>query len=138
MKGRCSMSNKQKTNYRAWLTKAEHDLLNIENNIQAARIPWDTVCFHAQQVAEKVLKGFLVYHRRKPEKTHNLVALLERCVAIDPTLNDLGEDCRDLTFFAVKTRYPGDVHTSKEEGEAMIDAAYRVRSRVLDLLHEAE
>jgi hypothetical protein len=28
---------------RAWVLKAEHDLLNIENNLAARDIPWDTV-----------------------------------------------------------------------------------------------
>ncbi len=41
------MNEKPETNYRAWLAKAESDLLNIENNVQADRVPWDTVCFHA-------------------------------------------------------------------------------------------
>lgn len=45
---------------RAWVLKAEHDLLNIENNLAAREIPWDTVCFHAQQCAEKYLKALLV------------------------------------------------------------------------------
>jgi hypothetical protein len=27
------------SNYTAWLAKAENDLLNIENNLSAARIP---------------------------------------------------------------------------------------------------
>lgn len=36
------------TNYEGWLAKAEHDLLNIKNNLTAAEVPWDTVCFHAQ------------------------------------------------------------------------------------------
>ena len=35
------------TAYRAWLQKAEHDLLNVENNLAASRTPWGTVCFHA-------------------------------------------------------------------------------------------
>ena len=52
------------TNYKAWLVKAENDLLNIENNLAAAQVPWDTVSFHAQQAAEKLLKAFLVYHGR--------------------------------------------------------------------------
>ena len=45
---------------RAWVQRAEHDLLNIENNLVAARVPWDTVCFHAQQSAEKYLKALLI------------------------------------------------------------------------------
>jgi hypothetical protein len=40
--------NAPKTNYHAWLAKAESALLNIENNLAAKRVPWDTVCFHAQ------------------------------------------------------------------------------------------
>jgi hypothetical protein len=35
---------------RSWVSKAEHDLLNIENNLAANDIPWDTVCFHANNV----------------------------------------------------------------------------------------
>ena len=46
-----------RSNYRTWLAKAEHDLLNIENNLQGLEIPWDTICFHAQQAAEKFLKA---------------------------------------------------------------------------------
>ena len=65
------------SNFSAWLRKADHDLLNIENNLAATDIPWDTVCVHAQQVAEKVLKAFLVFHGRDLSKTHDLVALLE-------------------------------------------------------------
>ncbi len=65
--------------YEAWLRKAEHDLLNIDNNLAAARIPWDTICFHAQQAAEKLLKAFLIYHGRDVVRTHDLIALLARC-----------------------------------------------------------
>ncbi|MFC1833890.1 HEPN domain-containing protein [Thermodesulfobacteriota bacterium] len=43
---------------RRWLAKAENDLLNIRNNLSAAEVPWDTVCFHAQQTAERLLKTF--------------------------------------------------------------------------------
>lgn len=45
---------------RAWVIKAEHDLLNIENNLAAREIPWDTVGFHAQQCVEKYLKALLI------------------------------------------------------------------------------
>lgn len=62
--------------YSAWLTKAQNDLLNIENNLAGKQIPWDTVCFHAQQAGEKLLKAFLVHHDQMPPRTHDLVALL--------------------------------------------------------------
>jgi len=34
------------SNFSAWLRKADHDLLNIENNLAAKDIPYDAVCFH--------------------------------------------------------------------------------------------
>ena len=43
-----------------WLVKANNDLLNVDNNLNANEIPFDTVCFHCQQAAEKLLKAFLV------------------------------------------------------------------------------
>ena len=60
---------------RAWVLKAEHDLLNIENNLAAREIPWDTVCFHAQQCAEKYLKALLVSRKIDPPKIHDLTEL---------------------------------------------------------------
>ncbi len=76
-----------------WLGKAEHDLLNIENNLAAKEIPWDTVCFHAQQAAEKLLKAFLISRGRDLMRTHDLVALLTECVEMAPSLANLEEDC---------------------------------------------
>ena len=43
--------------WRQWLAKADNDLLNIQNNLASREIPWDTVCFHAQQCGEKALKA---------------------------------------------------------------------------------
>ena len=60
---------------RAWVLKAEHDLLNIENNLAAPEVPWDTVCFHAQQCAEKYLKAPLVSRQIDPPKIHDLTEL---------------------------------------------------------------
>ena len=45
---------------RTWIAKAENDLLNVRNNLDAPEVPWDTICFHAQQAAEKMLKAFVV------------------------------------------------------------------------------
>ena len=39
-----------------WLAKANNDLLNVDNNLNADKFPFDTVCFHCQQAAEKLLK----------------------------------------------------------------------------------
>jgi HEPN domain-containing protein len=123
------------TNYAAWLAKAESDFLNIKNNLSAPLIPWDTVCFHSQQAAEKTPKAFLVFHHRPLARTHDLVALLARCVEIEPSLAGLEEDCRRLTFFAVASRYPDDLYEPTEkEGRAMVAAARRVHEQIVSWL----
>jgi HEPN domain-containing protein len=123
------------SNFSAWVAKAENDFLNIRNNLQATAVPWDTICFHSQQAAEKLLKAILVLHGIAPPRTHDLVALLTRCVELDRGLAILEEDCRKLTVYAVGSRYPDDLFDpTKEEALEMVAAANRVRCRVLKSL----
>lgn len=63
-----------------WIKKAENDLITAQNSINIApEPPLDTVCFHAQQCAEKYLKAYLVYHKVEFEKTHDLRELILLC-----------------------------------------------------------
>jgi HEPN domain-containing protein len=127
--------NGPESNYTAWIAKAENDLLNVENNLLASRVPWDTVCFHAQQVAEKMLKALLVFRGLAPIRTHDLVALLAKCVEIESELENLEEDCRRLTVYAVGSRYPDDLFDPTEQDALeMVAAAKRVREKVLERL----
>lgn len=129
----------RKSNYTAWLAKADSDLLNIDNNLAAERVPWDTVCFHAQQAAEKLLKAYLVYHGRTPTRTHDLVALLARCVEVDTGLAVLEDDCRSLTYYAVGSRYPNDLFDPEEgDARAMLEALRRIKAVIQSLLPAPE
>ena len=85
-----------------------------------------------------MLKAFLVYHRMKPKKTHDLVILLTACTDIAPELDDFEQDCENLSFYAVDTRYPSLHAPGEEEGRALTDAAHRIRRRVLELLPDAD
>ncbi len=119
----------------AWIRKAEHDVLNIKNNLAAEEIPWDTICFHAQQAAEKLLKAFLITNGQEVERTHDLIAILSKCVKIKPSLSQLEEDCRNLTYFAVSGRYPDNVfEPDEQDGRNMVGALYRLRAIILPLL----
>ncbi|MHC4248631.1 MAG: HEPN domain-containing protein [Planctomycetota bacterium] len=123
------------SNHAAWVAKAESDLLNIENNLVAERVPWDTVCFHAQQAAEKFLKAVLVQGGERPPRTHDLIALLTFSVKRHPDLVVLEADCRRLGAYGSHERYPSDLGEPGEpEARRMVDAARRVRAAVLDAL----
>lgn len=110
---------------RLWIRKAKSDLLNVDNNMAAERVPFDTVCFHCQQAAEKcsaLLAGDVVY-----PVTNDLPALLEVAIQLDPAVDSLREDLAFLTPFAVEIRYPDDdFEPSREGAEFARSAAARV------------
>jgi HEPN domain-containing protein len=121
---------------REWFEKAEHDLLNVRNNLAAADIPTDTVCFHCHQAAEKYLKGFLVWNAVPPDRTHDLENLLQQCAGIDPRINSLRTLANLLNPYAVDVRYPDTPYPdpSLAETRSAHDAAREIRIAVRDLL----
>ena len=58
---------------RQWIMRADDDL-RLAELIQKDNDPiyW-AIAFHAQQCAEKVLKGVLTFHDIRAGKTHNIV-----------------------------------------------------------------
>lgn len=121
--------------YLAWLEKAEHDRAAIRGILVVQPTPWDTVCFHAQQAAEKILKAFLVFHGLQPQRTHDCERLLRDCVPFDAALAALFNDCTLLSDYGVNSRYP-DVGVTPDSVEAAdaLAAMERVRAAVLALL----
>lgn len=56
-----SVPPEQSAIVRQWIEKAENDYRNFQNTLKMGEdCPYDTVCFHAQQCAEKYLKARLV------------------------------------------------------------------------------
>lgn len=116
-----------------WFQKAENDLLNVDNNLKAARYPSDTVCFHCQQAAEKYLKGFLAWYQVPFVKTHDLLTLLEQVRQIvgeetDPLLASISL----LDGYSVSIRYSQEYEEEPTEEEVYqaVEAAQAVRAWV--------
>lgn len=105
----------------AWAEKREHDLLAIRSLMAGAIVPWDIVAFHAQQGAEKYLKGFLILHGKPLPRIHDLERLLQLCVVVDPSLSPLASSCRRLTQLGFVSRYPDhpDEPTEEDAREAI-------------------
>jgi HEPN domain-containing protein len=47
---------------RSWILKARRDLLSAKRLASGVDPYFDTAIYHCQQCAEKVIKGWLVYH----------------------------------------------------------------------------
>jgi HEPN domain-containing protein len=117
------------------MAKAGSDLLCIKNNLAAQEIPWEAIVFHAQQAAEKALKGFLVGRGVKVTHTHDLGRLLDDCIAVGGALSQFSDDCDSLTAYAVQFRYPGDLpDVNRADGEAAVAAAERIFNAVAPLI----
>ena len=92
-----------------WIDKAEADYATAGRELRVRNKPnYDAVCFHAQQMAEKYLKGFLQEHRVPFRKTHNLIELLNLCLTLDATIDFQRPNLDFLNDYSVRYRYPGD------------------------------
>jgi HEPN domain-containing protein len=102
--------------------------------IAGKRVPWDNVCFHAQQAAEKILKAFLVFHGQTPRKTHDCTSLLVDCALIAPTLSTLEADYRYVTRYGVAPRYPDIApDPTKRQATVAVEAMHRIQTATLAL-----
>ena len=93
---------------RLWIRKAEHDL-DAANRIMAIEegCPFDTVCFHCRQAAEKYLKCLLTWLGIQAPRTHDLKALATLIPAEAGFPVQL-EELVELNPYAVNVRYADD------------------------------
>ena len=114
-----------------WVVKAENDLKNAAHTLEMGEVgPMDTVCFHAQQCAEKYLKAFLVLKKVDFPRNRDI----EARVVLLPEGIDVGlsaAEQRRLTTYATVTRYPGDYEPiSLVEALQAVKIARRARKAI--------
>lgn len=111
-----------------WIAKAEGDFASTERECRArTRTNYDAACFHAQQCAEKYIKARLAANGISGAKTHDLVALLESVLHLEPLWEPFREDLAFLSDFAVAYRYPGD-SAGKETARQALKRCRRFRA----------
>ena len=119
------------TKVREWAARADDDLRVAQHTLDLPDdCPYRLVAYHAQQCAEKYLKGFLVLRGVDFPYTHNIALLLELC-AKHARWSEKLRDAEELTPFAITARYPGDDEPVDEaEARRAIEIAICVRERV--------
>ena len=106
------MNNETKQFIRDWITKANEDLLVINRLTAGSVIATSAICFHCQQLVEKILKAYLIANGKEIRKTHNIEFLLSECADFDNEFNEI--DPKNLSDFGVEVRYPGDMYQPSE------------------------
>jgi HEPN domain-containing protein len=122
-----------------WLLFAHQDLRMAQMAMEEGL--YNQVCFHAQQCAEKAIKGLLAHQRKIPPRTHRLADLLG-LLEPDPFAEDRIE-IQLLDRFYLPTRYPDALPGSLPEGlpdaqdaQEALTIAGKVLTQVKQLLQE--
>ena len=115
---------------REWVNKAEGDYATAARETGARKSPnYDAACFHAQQCVEKYLKALLQECGIAFGRTHNLEALLMPLLGSHSEWAALRPVMRELTAYAVETRYPGE-SSDKEMARQALAQCRQARSRI--------
>ena len=94
---------------RNWIMKARRDLLSAKKLARGKDAYLDTAIYHCQQMAEKVIKGWLIYHDISFEKTHDLRLLVTMASEVEPRFKSWFEVAEKVSPYATAYRYPGEI-----------------------------
>ncbi len=131
------MNKETKQFIKDWIYKANEDLLVINRLTEGSVIATSAICFHCQQMVEKMLKAYLITNGKEIKKTHNIEFLLSECADFDNEFDEI--DPKNLSDFGVDVRYPGDMY-NPDEKEALeykqlaIDIKVFVTDKILKLI----
>lgn len=87
----------------------------------------DTVCFHAQQAAEKSLKALLVSRDIEYPLTHDIELLLQLCGSIFPQVKSFLDDAYLFSLYGVAVRCDEEADPELNDAEAVL-----TRARAID------
>ena len=118
---------------RDWFEKADQDLEMARRALGPERPLPGMACYHAQQCAEKYLKGYLIAHSVPFRFVHDLVYLTQLCTAREPAFEELMSAAEILGEYGTTVRYPmgGSEGPDVEKAKKAIQLAEQVAALVV-------
>ena len=110
-----------------WLTKAAEDYSVASGLLRRRKVPASSICFHSQQVAEKLFKSLIASYNKEIPRTHNLIRLHKICEDLyDGKLEIDSEALMFLNDVYIDSRYPADfgILPSGQSGKEEARKAY--------------
>ena len=105
---------------REWVRCAEEDFDVAQALLRRrTKTAANSIGFHCQQCVEKYLKARLEEAGRPVPRTHDLVALLQLLLTLEPLWAPFAPALRRLNDYAVKFRYPGHTATRVDARQAL-------------------
>ena len=118
---------------RGWFEKADQDLELARRAMGPGKPLPEMACYHAQQCAEKYLKGYLIAHSARFRFVHDLVYLTQLCTAREPAFEELMSAAEILGEYGTTVRYPmeGSQEPDMEAAKEAIRLAEQVAALVV-------
>ena len=119
-----------------WIIRARSNLQLGKAALTTPGVMPEDASFHAQQCAEKALKGLLTKIEIPFPRTHALEVLLDLLKANGVVIPTSVDESFELTQYAVQTRYPGEWEpVTKEEAQRALERAAIVLQWVEDEIY---
>ena len=118
---------------RGLVEKAEHDLKLVEIGLEHDA-PLDTICFHLQQAAEKLIKAALSSRRVTFPYTHDLDQLIDLGLAEFPGIEAFRPALSGFSTYAVAMRYDSAFYPDRDEVLAALETVKKLRAFILERL----
>jgi len=130
------MKKSKKDLVQSWLKKASRDLITAQRELKDEEPFTDIISYHAQQAAEKYLKGYLTWKEIEFPRTHDIGDLVSLAMNEDPDFEEIATVSSILTPFAVQVRYPEFEEPLLQDAEEAVDIAAKIKNLVTDKLPE--
>ena len=121
-------------NYIEWVEYATADLVAAKYLATMQNPLIEIVCYHCQQCAEKMLKGFIIYNDIEPKRIHDLTILCKECEKLDSAFQDVYEMCEILTEYVANTRYPSKIELIEYDMKEAIKFAIEIKEFVTNMM----
>lgn len=114
-----------------WLNKAQSDYLFAEASLREFSGFYAQICILCHDVVEKYLKAFLISQGKRPDRIHDLLAILNDSCQIDSTLEVISAQCGILNDYYIPLKYPSHYpEMTREQAEEAFAAAGVVRDEI--------
>lgn len=111
-----------------WLGKADSDLEFAKASFEEFDDFYSQMCVLSHDAVEKYLKAYIASHGVKPERIHDLAALLNECAKLSANPDEFRsqeEGCRVLNMYYTPLKYPSHypIATKEQAKEAIAIAS---------------
>lgn len=120
--------------WQEWMNKAQNDELSAQSILKHRDGAASVVGMLSQQMAEKYLKGLLVFNEQDYPKIHDLVRIANLLEPFTPEITELINDPKlsELSKLYAMDRYPADApELTWEQADGAFKFAQKIKSFVM-------